>query len=257
MVDTLTDGALEDRETAGDFLDRIGRDVDRMTVMANELLELSLLESGQGELHLGPLPLKPIAEDVIAQATDRAALAEIEASVDIPDGLANVVGEEDKVRQVLINLVGERSQVHAGRRPRVRGRRGGRQAGRGQCRGHWSGDTGGTFCPTYSSASIRWTDPGWKGYRAGARDSQAHRATPRRRSSRREPRGLWKHILLHPTQSLAGHGKANHNGQMGRGARPAALHIASPSCETTLVGESLLLGVLQGSSSGCLSARKA
>ena len=105
MVDTLADGALEDRETAGDFLDRIGRDVDRMTVMANELLELSLLESGQGELHLGPLPLKPIAEDVIAQATDRAALAEIEASVDIPDGLANVVGEEDKVRQVLINLV--------------------------------------------------------------------------------------------------------------------------------------------------------
>ena len=105
MVDTLTDGALEDRETAGDFLDRIGRDVDRMTVMANELLELSLLESGQVELHLGPLPLKPIAENVIAQATDRAALAEIEASVDIPDGLANVVGEEDKVRQVLVNLV--------------------------------------------------------------------------------------------------------------------------------------------------------
>ena len=105
MVETLADGALEDRETAGDFLDRIGRDVDRMTVMANELLELSLLESGQVELHLVPLPLKPIVEDVIAQAAGRAASAGIETSVEIPDALAQVVGEEDKVRQVLVNLV--------------------------------------------------------------------------------------------------------------------------------------------------------
>ena len=105
MVETLADGALEDRETAGDFLDRIGRDVDRMTVMANELLELSLLESGQVELHLVPLPLKPIVQDVIAQAAGRAASAGIETSVEIPDALAQVVGEEDKVRQVLVNLV--------------------------------------------------------------------------------------------------------------------------------------------------------
>ena len=105
MVETMADGALEDRETAGDFLDRIGRDVDRMTVMANELLELSLLESGQVELHLVPLPLKPIVQDVIAQAAGRAASAGIETSVEIPDALAQVVGEEDKVRQVLVNLV--------------------------------------------------------------------------------------------------------------------------------------------------------
>ena len=105
MVETLADGALEDRETAGDFLDRIGRDVDRMTVMANELLELSLLESGQVELHLVPLPLKPIVQDVIAQAAGRAASAGIETSVEIPDALAQVVGEADKVRQVLVNLV--------------------------------------------------------------------------------------------------------------------------------------------------------
>ena len=105
MVETLADGALEDRETAGDFLERIGRDVDRMTVMANELLELSLMESGQVALHLVPLPLKPIAEDVIAQAAGRAASAGIETSVGIPDDLAHVVGEEDKVRQVLVNLV--------------------------------------------------------------------------------------------------------------------------------------------------------
>ena len=105
MVETLAAGALEDRETAADFLERIGRDVDRMTVMANELLELSLLESGHVELHLVPLPLEPIVEDVIAQAAGRASLDGIETSVDIPDGLPHVVGEEDKVRQVLVNLV--------------------------------------------------------------------------------------------------------------------------------------------------------
>ena len=105
MVETLADGAMEDRTTAADFLERIRRDVDRMTVMANELLELSLLESGQVELHLAPLPIKPIVEEVIEEAADRAALAGVEASMEIPDDLAYVVGEEDKVRQVLVNLV--------------------------------------------------------------------------------------------------------------------------------------------------------
>ena len=105
MVETLAYGALEDKEAAGEFLGRIGRDVDRMTVMANELLELSLLESGQVDLHLVPLPLKPLVKDVLAQVSGRAAWTGIEAVVDISEGLGNVVGEEDKVRQVLVNLV--------------------------------------------------------------------------------------------------------------------------------------------------------
>ena len=105
MIETLANGAVEDRETAADFLERIGRDVDRMTAMANELLELSLLESGQVELNLAPLPLKPIVEDAIREASDRASLAGVEASASIPEDLAYVVGEETKVRQVLVNLV--------------------------------------------------------------------------------------------------------------------------------------------------------
>ncbi len=105
MVETLTDGALEDRAVAGEFLGRIGREVDRMTVMANELLELSLLESGQTELHLAPLSLRPIVEDVMAQAEGWAAATGVSTSVDIPDTLPQVVGEEAKVRQVLVNLV--------------------------------------------------------------------------------------------------------------------------------------------------------
>ena len=105
MVETLANGAFDDKETAGEFLDRIDREVDRMTVMANELLELSLLESGQVDLHLSPLPLKPIARDVMAQVSGRAAAAGIETIVDMPNSLPNVVGEEEKLRQVLANLV--------------------------------------------------------------------------------------------------------------------------------------------------------
>ena len=46
MVDTLEDGAIEERSVAVDFLRRISGDVDRMNGIVNDLLELSHLEGG-------------------------------------------------------------------------------------------------------------------------------------------------------------------------------------------------------------------
>jgi len=47
MVETLSDGALEDRRAARDFLPRIAAEVDRLTQLVTELTELSRIETGE------------------------------------------------------------------------------------------------------------------------------------------------------------------------------------------------------------------
>ena len=65
MVETLEDGAMDERDVAVDFLQRINRDVDRMNGIVNDLLELSHLESGYVPLHLAPVDLRPLVEEIV------------------------------------------------------------------------------------------------------------------------------------------------------------------------------------------------
>lgn len=102
MVETLEGGALDERRQAEDFLGRIHRDVDRMTVLVNDLLELSRLESGHAPLNLEPVALGPLIAEAVAGLTTGVG-AQIESA--IPTDLPFVVGEQNKLRQVLTNLL--------------------------------------------------------------------------------------------------------------------------------------------------------
>lgn len=105
MVETLEDGALEDRTVAQDFLKRIHRDVDRMTSMVNDLLELSRLESGQVAINLNPMDLRPLMQEVVAQFQRQAEAKDITIHAKLPDALPLGLGEEEKLSQVLVNLL--------------------------------------------------------------------------------------------------------------------------------------------------------
>ena len=105
MVETLSRGAIDDRQTAADFVARIEQDVRRMETLVSELLELSRLESGQAALDVRPLSLGPIADDTAAAFKDRTLGRRVEVFVEMPDDLPLVSGESEKIRQVLTNLM--------------------------------------------------------------------------------------------------------------------------------------------------------
>ena len=65
MVETLEDGAMDDQNVAVDFLQRINKDVDRMSGIVSDLLELSHLESGFVPLNLAPVDIRPLVEEVV------------------------------------------------------------------------------------------------------------------------------------------------------------------------------------------------
>ncbi len=105
MVETLEGGAIDDRDVAQDFLRRVHRDVNRMTAMVNDLLELSRLESGQAELHPTALDAASVLEDAASQFRLQAAAMDVSLVSDFPPELPIVRAEEEKLLQVLVNLL--------------------------------------------------------------------------------------------------------------------------------------------------------
>ena len=105
LAETLQEGALDDPPAAHRFLGRIQIEVDALTQMATELLELSRIESGQVPLELKPLsPANLInsAADRMKMQAERAGLA---LHADCPADLRLIRSDLPRLEQVLVNLI--------------------------------------------------------------------------------------------------------------------------------------------------------
>ena len=105
MVETLEAGALAEPPVARDFLGRLNSEIDRMSSLVEELLELARLESGQTALHLTPFDLTELLAEVRESFTPRAELTRVRLSFELEEGLPWILGEKEKLRQVVANLL--------------------------------------------------------------------------------------------------------------------------------------------------------
>ena len=105
LTETLQDGALDDPSAARRFINQIQIEVDALTQMVTELLELSRIESGRLTLDL-----KPAApSDLLISASKRMALqaerANLSLRVECSDDLPQVNMDLQRLEQVLVNLI--------------------------------------------------------------------------------------------------------------------------------------------------------
>jgi len=105
MVETLRGGAIDDRERADDFLLRIDGEVDRLTQIVSELTELSRIEMGRAEMHLEPVNLNLLTEDVINQLGPQAERQELTVETELADNLPLVDADHARLRQAIVNIV--------------------------------------------------------------------------------------------------------------------------------------------------------
>lgn len=105
MVETLRDGALDNKGTAKDFLVRIESEVDRMTQMVSELTELSRIETGKAELRIEPVNLNLVIKDAIEQLTPLAERQQVTISTELLSGLPEINADRDRIRQTIVNLL--------------------------------------------------------------------------------------------------------------------------------------------------------
>jgi two-component system phosphate regulon sensor histidine kinase PhoR len=105
MVETLSSGAINDKEAARDFLARIDSEVDRLTQLVAELTELSRIETGKAELKKEPVALNQLVDEVIAQLSHQAERKKLSIAREFAADLPPVPADKDRVRQVIANLV--------------------------------------------------------------------------------------------------------------------------------------------------------
>ena len=105
LAETLQEGALDDPPAARRFVLRMETEIDNLTQLVNELLELSRVESGRVSLSFQRIQpcnlLNPAYERMYLQA-ERAGL---DLSVDCQPELPAVFADSPRITQVLINLI--------------------------------------------------------------------------------------------------------------------------------------------------------
>ena len=105
LTETLQDGALDDPPAARRFIDQIQIEVDALTQMVTELLELSRIESGRLSLDL--TPIAPC--DLLSSASQRMKLqaerAGLNLRVECGKDLPNARIDSQRLEQVLVNLI--------------------------------------------------------------------------------------------------------------------------------------------------------
>jgi two-component system phosphate regulon sensor histidine kinase PhoR len=105
IVDTLRDGAVNDQEAAMDFLNRLEVEVDGMTQMVAELIELSRIETGKIKLKLELVNLNLLIEEVIARLSPQAERQQVSLSAELSPELPDVSADKERIRQVILNII--------------------------------------------------------------------------------------------------------------------------------------------------------
>jgi signal transduction histidine kinase len=104
-VESLRAGALDDPSVAGRFLEEIESEVDRLSKMVNDLLDLTQIEAGMSYSPRVPLDLAQIVKEVCASFRVRVEHSGIKLLCEVDDNLAEVIGVEEQLRRVAYNLI--------------------------------------------------------------------------------------------------------------------------------------------------------
>ncbi len=104
FAETLLDGALDDDRVRRRFVEKIAQNASRLDALTRDLSDISKLETGRLQVHRAPFDLAALATEV-AEGLERVAEEhDVALAARVPAGLA-AVGDRDRIRQVLANLV--------------------------------------------------------------------------------------------------------------------------------------------------------
>ncbi|MFA5410810.1 MAG: ATP-binding protein [Candidatus Omnitrophota bacterium] len=103
FVETLLEGAMEDRENSRHFLGIIQNHSERLNNLINDLLDLSHIESREIKLEITDFSLRGLTEEVLSGFKSKAKEKALEITNALDKALS-VKADKDKIEQVLTNL---------------------------------------------------------------------------------------------------------------------------------------------------------
>jgi signal transduction histidine kinase len=98
-------GSLTDQQMR--FLQVVKQNTERLTILVNDLLDLSRIEAGKAILSTQPLDIEDLIEEALADINRRSLEEDKHLAFKslIPKDLPRVIGDPERVRQILANLL--------------------------------------------------------------------------------------------------------------------------------------------------------
>lgn len=103
MLELVGKDNLSDQQR--EFLKIINSNVDRMSRLVSDLLDVSRIEAGRIKLDMGPVAIKDVVDDVLRSVRTQIETKKLRLLVDIPDALPPVWADYGRLVQVMTNLV--------------------------------------------------------------------------------------------------------------------------------------------------------
>jgi signal transduction histidine kinase len=96
-------GDLNDKQQ--EYLEDVLSSGRHLLSLINDILDLSKIEAGRMELELGPFDLPLALDNALTLVKERAARHGIGVTLEVGAGVGSLVGDERKIKQVVLNLL--------------------------------------------------------------------------------------------------------------------------------------------------------
>ncbi|QBD80518.1 hypothetical protein EPA93_32920 [Ktedonosporobacter rubrisoli] len=105
LIETLEDVLDTDPDRAMEFIGKIEVEVQHLSGLVSELLELSRMESGQTRLAIEPIEAEKLVREVMARMLPQAQRHRVRLGTSIDEGNIQVAADSKLITRVLVNLV--------------------------------------------------------------------------------------------------------------------------------------------------------
>jgi len=105
FLETLLNGALDDKEVNRDFLKKAMRNVNRLVYLTKDLMEISKLETGELKSSIEEVYIKELVHDVVESLNYKAQKETVNIIVHEVNENLKVMADRNQIKQVLINLI--------------------------------------------------------------------------------------------------------------------------------------------------------
>jgi two-component system, OmpR family, phosphate regulon sensor histidine kinase PhoR len=105
IIETLLDGALDEPQTAHEFLHNMETETDNLTQIVNELIELTRMETGAVKLDLRELDLNTVVEELVTHLSPQFQRKQLDLKVIYAQNLPSVNADRGRIQEVIGNIV--------------------------------------------------------------------------------------------------------------------------------------------------------
>jgi two-component system phosphate regulon sensor histidine kinase PhoR len=105
FIETLLDGALNDEKVNRTFLKKANQHTLNLNNLLNDLIDISMIESGQMKMSFRYFNINELLENIISEMKAHADKKELELRFESNKEKVLAYGDKDKIRQVMVNLI--------------------------------------------------------------------------------------------------------------------------------------------------------